>query len=138
MSWIPNGVTIAAVTNATTATMSVNATTTVASGSVTVNAYSPSPLVSRAGHLWFYGITPSDGSARSIDIGPPGDADSFYGAIYAPSHDFTTRGNPDFYGAFVVKSFYTNGSNLFHYDKELAAGTDPLDYRIASYIEDVR
>jgi hypothetical protein len=100
--------------------------------------YTPSPLVSRAGHMWFYGISPADGSTRTIDIAPPGDANSFYAGIYAPSHDFTTRGNPNFYGCFVVKSFYTNGSNEFHYDKQLAAQTDPLDYRIASYVEDVR
>jgi hypothetical protein len=100
--------------------------------------YTLSPLVSRAGHMWFYGITPADGSTRTIDIAPPKDANAFYGGIYAPGHDFTTRGNPDFYGCFVVKSFYTNGNNEFHFDKQMAANTDPLDYKIASYIEDIR
>ncbi|HEX8678848.1 MAG TPA: hypothetical protein VF683_02725 [Chthoniobacterales bacterium] len=105
---------------------------------VPAEPYTASPLVSRAGHSWFYGITPADNSVRTIDIAPPGDSNSFYGGIYAPGHDFTTRGNPDFYGCFVVKSFYTNGNNSFHFDKQLAAGTDPLDYRLASYIEDIR
>ena len=100
--------------------------------------YSPSPLVSRAGRLWFYGISPSDGSSRSIDVGPPGDAAAVYAGWYAPSHDFTTRGNPDFYGTFLVKSFYTNGNNKFHFDKQLLNGTKPVDYRIASFIEDIR
>jgi len=97
--------------------------------------YAPSPLVSRAGHEWFYGISPADGSARTIDIGPPG---SMYAGFYAPSHDFSANGNPDFYGVMVAKSFYQNGNCSFHFDKELAAASIPLDYRVASYIEDVR
>ena len=100
--------------------------------------YSVTPLVSRAGRLWFYGLSPSDGTSRSIDIGPPGSSDSVYAGFYAPSHDFTTRGNPDFYGVFLVKSFYTNGNNQFHFDKQLLNGTKPIDYRIASFIEDIR
>jgi hypothetical protein len=100
--------------------------------------YAASQLVSRAGHMWFYGLTPADNSTRTIDIEPPGDSNSFYAGVYAPGHDFTTRGNPDFYGCFVVKSFYTNGNNQFHFDKQLAATANPLDFRIASYIEDIR
>ena len=105
---------------------------------VSAQPYAASPLVSRAGHMWFYGITPADNSTRTIDIAPPGDSNSFYAGVYAPGHDFTTRGNPDFYGCFVVKSFYTNGNNQFHFDKQLAATTAPLDYRVASFIEDIR
>ena len=135
---IPNNATIAAVTNATSAVMSLNATATSSAGDVTVAAYLPSPLVSRAGHMWFYGISPPAGTSRTIDIAPPGDGNSFYAGVYAPGHDFTTRGNPDFYGCFVVKSFYTNGNNQFHFDKQLANTTDPVDYRVASYIEDIR
>ena len=39
---------------------------------------------------------------------------------------------------FLVKSFYTNGNNQFHFDKQLLNGTKPVDYRIASFIEDIR
>jgi hypothetical protein len=105
---------------------------------VAAQPYAASPLVSRAGHMWFWGITPADNSTRTIDIAPPGDSNSVYAGWYAPGHDFTTRGNPDFFGCFVVKSFYTNGNNQFHFDKQLAGTTAPLDYRIASYIEDIR
>jgi hypothetical protein len=97
--------------------------------------YVPSALVSRAGHMWFYGISPADGSTRTIDINPPG---TVYAGFYAPSHDFSVNGNPDIYGVIVCKSFYMNGNCTFHFDKQLAALTIPLDYRVASYIEDVR
>jgi hypothetical protein len=101
-------------------------------------AFSPylaSPLVSRAGHLWYYGISPADGSARSIDIDPPG---TTYAAFYAPSHDFGTNGNPDIYGVMVCKTFYQNGNCTFHFDKQLASSNLPVDYRVASYVEDIR
>jgi hypothetical protein len=97
--------------------------------------YTPSLLVSRAGHLWFYGISPADGSARTMDIDPPG---TMYAAFYAPSHDFGTRGNPDIYGVMVCKSFSMNGNCTFHFDKQLMSSAPPLDYRVASYVEDVR
>jgi hypothetical protein len=97
--------------------------------------YTASPLVSRAGHLWYYGISPADGSARSITINPPG---SMYAAFYAPSYDFTSNGNPDIYGVAVTKTFYQNGNCSFHFDKQLALSSPPLDYRVASYVEDVR
>lgn len=97
--------------------------------------YQASSLVSRAGHMWYWGISPADGSARSIAIGPPG---TMYAAFYAPSHDFSVNGNPDIYGVVVSKSFYQNGSTAFHFDKQLATSATPLDYRVASYIEDVR
>jgi len=97
--------------------------------------YSASPLVSRAGHLWFYGISPADGSARRIDIDPPG---TTYAAFYAPSHDFGTNGNPDIFGVMVCKTFTQNGNCTFHFDKQLASSNPPLDYRVASYVEDIR
>jgi hypothetical protein len=98
-------------------------------------AYTASPLVSRAGHVWYYGISPADGSARTITIQSPG---TMWAAFYAPSHDFAANGNPDFYGVMVVKSFYQNGNCTFHFDKQLASSATPTDYRVASYIEDVR
>jgi hypothetical protein len=101
----------------------------------TVSPYTASSFVSRAGHLWYYGISPADGSARSINIDPPG---TTYAAFYAPSYDFGTTGNPDIYGVMVCKTFTQNGNCTFHFDKQLAASNLPLDYRIASYVEDIR
>ncbi len=91
--------------------------------------------VSRAGHNWFYGISPPSGASRRINITPSQD---IYVAIYAPDHDFATNGNPDYFGVMVCKSFYGNGNTAFHFDKQLASNGPPLDYRIASYIEDIR
>ena len=102
---------------------------------VAVKPYQASPLVSRAGHVWFYGISPADGSSRSFHLAPPG---TMYAAVYAPAYDFSANGNPDFFGVVVSKSFYMNGSCDMHFDKELLGGSSPLDYRIASYVEDVR
>jgi hypothetical protein len=31
-----------------------------------------------------------------------------------------------------------NGNCTFHFDKQLAASNLPLDYRVASYVEDIR
>jgi hypothetical protein len=97
--------------------------------------YTASPLVSRAGHLWYYGISPADGSPRTITISPPG---SLWAAFYAPSYDFATNGNPDIYGVAVCKTFYQNGNCSFHFDKQLASSSPPIDYRVASYVEDIR
>lgn len=99
-----------------------------------VKPYEASSLVSRAGHNWFYGISPASGS-RSINIAPPGD---MYAAFYAPGHDFGSNGNPDFYGVMVCKSFTMNGNCTFHFDKQLIGDSAPVDYRVASYVEDIR
>jgi hypothetical protein len=48
------------------------------------------------------------------------------------------NGNPDIIGALVCKSFYGNGNTSWHYDRELNSEGDAVDYRIASYVEDIR
>ena len=103
-----------------------------ASPRYTISSYVASQNVSRAGHLWFYG----EAANQSITLDPAGPA-TLYAGWYAPNADFSTQGNPDFCGAAVVKSFTGNGNNTFHYDLELA-GSNPLDYRVASYVEDIR
>ena len=90
---------------------------------------------SRAGHLQFYGISPTDGSMQSIAIAPPG---NLYATIYAPSADISLTGNPDWFGAVVAHSFTGNGNTGFHYDKQITGFGVPIDYQIASYIEDIR
>jgi hypothetical protein len=103
-----------------------------ASPRYTISSYVASPNVSRADHLWFYG----EGANQSITLGSAA-PQTLYAGWYAPNADFSTNGNPDFCGAAVVKSFTGNGNNTFHYDLELA-GSNPLDYRVASYVEDIR
>jgi hypothetical protein len=89
-----------------------------------------------AGNLQFYGISPTAvGATQSIDIAPPGD---FTATFYAPSADFTVRGNPDMIGAIVAKSYSGNGNTSLHYDRALDRTGDAIDYKISSYLEDTR
>ncbi|PYK57751.1 MAG: hypothetical protein DME43_14105 [Verrucomicrobia bacterium] len=88
-----------------------------------------------AGNLQFYSISPTDGSSQHININSPGD---FVATFYAPSADFTMNGNPDVTGAIIAKSFYGNGNTSWHYDRSLDFLGDVTDYRITSYVEDIR
>jgi len=89
-----------------------------------------------AGNLQFYGISPSDPTiTQSIDIASPG---NFSATFYAPSADFHIDGNPDVTGAIVCKTFYENGNASWHYDRALAGQGERIDYRMVSYVEDMR
>ena len=89
-----------------------------------------------AGNLQFYGISPTDPTAtQSIDIQSPG---NYSATFYAPSADTKIWGNPDITGAIVCKTFYENGNASWHYDRALAAEGAAIDYRIVSYVEDMR
>jgi hypothetical protein len=89
-----------------------------------------------AANLQFYGISPSDPSTvQQVNIDPPG---NFAATFYAPSADFTMNGNPDVIGAIVCKSFYGNGNTSWHYDRALDNVGNAVDYRVASYVEDIR
>lgn len=89
-----------------------------------------------AANLQFYGISPSDpNTVQQVNIDPPG---NFAATFYAPSADFTMNGNPDVIGAIVCKSFYGNGNTSWHYDRALDNVGNAVDYRVASYVEDIR
>jgi hypothetical protein len=99
-------------------------------------AYAPTDFYSRAGHMQFIAISPPAGVTQTIHIAPPGD---FWATFYAPDADFTVNGNPEMYGAIVCKSYYGNGNTGFHFDKALwGKAGPPVEYRIASYVEDIR
>lgn len=99
-------------------------------------AYVPTDNFSRAGHMQFTAISPPSGVTQTIRIQPPGD---FWATFYAPDADFTVNGNPEMYGAIVCKSYSGNGNTGFHFDKALwGKAGPPVEYRIASYIEDIR
>jgi hypothetical protein len=87
------------------------------------------------GNLQFYAISPPPGITQTIDLDPPGD---FAATFYAPSADFTMNGNPDILGAIVCRTFYGNGNTSWHYDRALDTLGDAVDYRISSYVEDIR
>jgi hypothetical protein len=90
-----------------------------------------------APYLTLYGVTPTDGSARSWTIS--GTA-NFIGAVYAPAYDLKLTGNGDFSGAFVFKSAKITGGAGIHFDEALLkSGADAKDaYVVASWMEDVR
>jgi Tfp pilus assembly protein PilX len=89
-----------------------------------------------AANLQYYAISPGDPNATQfIHIAPPG---NFAATFYAPSADVVLNGNPDLTGAIVCKTFYGNGNTSWHYDRALDNEGDAVDYRIASYVEDLR
>ena len=72
---------------------------------------------------------------QTVQIDPPG---NFAATFYAPSADLRINGNPDMIGAVVCKTFYGNGNVSWHYDRALDTEGDAVDYRIVSYVEDLR
>jgi len=89
-----------------------------------------------AANLQYYAISPANpGTSQFIHIAPPG---NFAATFYAPSADVVLNGNPDLTGAIVCKTFYGNGNTSWHYDRALDTEGDAVDYRIASYVEDIR
>ncbi len=95
-----------------------------------------------AANLQYYSLSPllANGepdlnATQFIHIAPPG---NFAATFYAPSADVVLNGNPDLIGAIVCKTFYGNGNTSWHYDRALDSEGDAVDYRIASYVEDIR
>ena len=95
-----------------------------------------------AANLQYYSISPTlangdpdPSKTQFIHIAPPG---NFAATFYAPSADVVLNGNPDLIGAIVCKTFYGNGNTSWHYDRALDVEGDAVDYRIVSYVEDIR
>jgi hypothetical protein len=89
-----------------------------------------------AANLQYYAISPANpATTQFIHIDPPG---NFAATFYAPSADIVLHGNPDLIGAMVCKTFYGNGNTSWHYDRALDTEGDAVDYRIVSYVEDIR
>ncbi|MEY2508163.1 MAG: hypothetical protein QOH01_2492 [Verrucomicrobiota bacterium] len=99
----------------------------------TLSGYTLSTNNSPSDHMWFIG----EGTNQDVTLGSGSPATEQF-VWYTPNANFTVNGNPDFIGAMVVKSFTGNGNNTMHFDKQLLTAGIPQDYRIASYIEDVR
>jgi hypothetical protein len=93
-----------------------------------------------AGNLQFYAISPTDPNVQqTIDLNSGGGSNSGFSAVfYAPSANFTINGAPDITGAVVCKNFYANGNVHWHYDRRLDTEGTAVDYRIVSYVEDIR
>src|SRR6266581_6140865 len=93
-----------------------------------------------AGNLQFYAISPTDPTVQqTVNLSSgSGSTVGFSAVFYTPSANFTINGAPDITGAIVCKNFYTNGNIHWHYDRTLDNEGDAVDYRILSYVEDVR
>src|SRR5204863_4492587 len=103
-----------------------------------------------AANLQLYGISPTklaaDGTVvpdlsvqQTVDLNSGGSASAgFAGVFYAPSANLTINGGPDIIGPVVCKNFYSNGNVHLHYDRDLDSSGDAVDYRIISYVEDIR
>jgi hypothetical protein len=93
-----------------------------------------------AGNLQFYGITPTDPNVQqTVNLNSGGGSTSGFAAVfYTPGANFTINGGPDITGAIVCKNFYANGNVHWHYDRALDSEGDAVDYRIISYVEDIR
>jgi hypothetical protein len=111
-------------------------------GNINVKARDIDNESNLAANLQYYSISPLDANgnpdpsvSQYIHIAPPGD---FAATFYAPSADVVLNGNPDLIGAIVCKTFYGNGNTSWHYDRALDTEGDPVDYRIVSYVEDIR
>jgi hypothetical protein len=89
----------------------------------------------RAQNLIIYGVPSATGAARTMDLALIRDTQA---AIYAPSHAMRVTGSYDFMGSITAQSFEATGSTRFHFDEALALGAGRvIDYRIASWVEDV-
>lgn len=75
----------------------------------------------------------------TIDLNSGGGSSvGFAAAFYAPYADMTINGAPDITGSVTVHNFYANGNVHWHYDRDLYSEGTPVDYRVASFVEDTR
>jgi hypothetical protein len=93
-----------------------------------------------AGNLQIYAISPTDPTVQqSINLNSGGSSSAGFSAVfYAPSANLTINGGPDITGAIVCHNFYSNGNVHWHYDRQLDNEGVAVDYRITSYVEDIR
>ncbi len=101
-------------------------------GNFNTKANAVSNTTGYSGNLQFLNVS---STPTSININSPGD---FSAVFYAPNSDMNLNGNPDVTGSVVVHNFYSNGNVGWHYDRDLYSEGTPVDYRVASYVEDVR
>ena len=106
-------------------------------GNFSMKARDIDNLNNNAANLQLYGIDPPAGQSRSFDIGS-GNPGYVYFVLDAPGYDFSVNGNPDFVGAFIVKTLSGNGNTTWHYDEALGSAGLVTSYDRASWVEDPR
>lgn len=107
-----------------------------AAGNVQYDADDIDNRTYRARGLQIYGVQPAAGVTPAINLTLGRD---LYAAVYAPGHSLQINGPGDIIGSIFAKSINIAGTMRLHYDESLAVSTGPvIDYRVASWIEDVR
>lgn len=98
-------------------------------------------------HLQLYGVdTLSDGTPRgekdeSVGLIKISGNGGFKGAVYAPRFDVELKGggnSDNVFGSFTGRKIRMTGIQQVHYDESMAHGGLVVDYKIASWFEDVR
>ncbi len=88
-----------------------------------------------AAAMQFFGVTPSDGTTRSAQVG--GSAE-FIAVLNAPAYDLKINGGGEFFGSFILRTVSMVGGNTaIHYDEALPRSGGIL-WTMASWTEDVR
>jgi len=87
--------------------------------------------------MTFNGVTPADGTTRTITMGG---GSSTIAAFNAPAYDINIDGGGTFYGGFIGKTLsFNNGKGEVHYDEALSRqGGAGGNYTAVSFTEDVR
>jgi hypothetical protein len=88
-----------------------------------------------AASMQFFGVSPSDGTPRSAQVGG---SSSFVAVLNAPAYDLKINGGGEFYGSFLLRTVTMKGGNTaIHYDEALPRSGGTL-WKMASWTEDVR
>jgi len=84
-----------------------------------------------------YGVTPTDGSARTASVSGNG---TFIGVVDAPAYDISYTGNGDVVGALLGNTLNVSGNGNLHYDEALDSKlgffSSAATYSYASWFED--
>jgi hypothetical protein len=106
------------------------------SGNVTLRSNGVDNWSRRACNLQIYGIQPPAGETRNIHLTL---GDDIHASVYAPGHDIEFYGGGNVMGAIIGKSLRATGQFHLHFDEALMLTAGKVvDYRMASWIEDVR
>jgi hypothetical protein len=88
--------------------------------------------------LQLFGIQPTDGSERHVNLGGNG---QIIASVYAPNHDIAINGggtNGHVFGSVVGSTVTMTGVTNLHYDEKLGQVGVINSYKIVSWFEDTR
>ena len=93
-----------------------------------------------AGNLQFYAISPTDPSVQqTANLNSAGGSTAGFAAVfYTPSANFTINGGQTSLAQLSARISTPMANVHWHYDRILDSEGDAVDYRIVSYVEDIR